>query len=151
MTDKESITLTKDQFADLMDRVAALANPRMNPLEQRKLNEEIEREKRRDQVQIESAKTETLKAKARKDGCSHCRWPASSGKKAGHAAPRGTGEWVTQAQFHEQNGTIDLMCQRCQWIWRWKATPEEVSFLKDNDGGMAGFPPPAEEKLIYQG
>lgn len=147
----DAVTWTKEEFQNFLTALRDMAQPKMNPLEQKKFEEEAQKDARRNQMQVELAKVEMAKQKQRKEGCSHCRWPATAGKKGGHAAPRGQGEWVTQAQLHEQNGTIDLMCQRCTWIWRWKATPEEISYMKDNDGGMAGFPPPSEDRIVWQG
>lgn len=143
----ESITLTKDQFQQILD---ALQTPRMNPLEEKRLKDELERAKRLEQVQIESARTEMLKRENKKNGCSHTRYPMSAGKKAGHAAPRGQGEWTTSGQPHADD-TATMICERCGYTWRWKTTPQERDYFMNNDGGMLGMAPPEESRVIYQG
>lgn len=138
MSDKESITLTKEQFQDLL---TTLQSKPMNPLEQKKFEEEMEREKRRNLMQTESARIEMEKQRSRKFGCTHSR------DKDGNAAPRGQGTWTTQGQVHGDD-TITLICLRCAFEWHFKGTSYERDAAVNAAHGLLGMAPPEDSRLI---
>ena len=133
----EGITLSKEQFQDLL---AAISNPKMNPLEQKKFEEEEKKEKRRALLAVELGTAEAQSRYRKAMGCSHSR-----DGRTGNAVPRGTGEWTTGGQVHG-NDTITLSCLRCGTRWTWAATPQEREYA--NNAGLLGFTPPPIERCI---
>ena len=161
----ENVTLTKEQFQDLLNRVGSNQSPEqmqkivaaavmaartLNPLEQKALDERLEQEKRRSLMQVEFARIEEDSAWRRKHGCSHFRYP-SGHKLAGNPAPQNTpgGEWTVGGQLGGPYGEIATMvCLRCSWVWQWKPSVEERAFIEQN--GMLGMTPPAEDRLLSE-
>jgi hypothetical protein len=146
-------TFTWAQVQELIKTAIATAvaeSNKLNPIEQRKFDEEIGRERRRNMMMVELGKIEEASAKRRRSGCSHLRYPANAGKLAGHGAPPGTSgaEWTTAGQAY-QNGTAALMCQRCQSIWLFRPAPEYLADIREN--GMLGIPPPEEQNVLCIG
>lgn len=118
---------------------------RLDPIEEKKQKEEVERERRRSLMHVEMAKVEEQRRERQKNGCSHSRYPMSAGKLAGENCPRGQGEWLTSGQLHT-DGTATTICQRCSNVWHWRPTPQEFQYIIDQ--GMLGMAPPQEERLI---
>ena len=143
--------MANDEFKmskqDLIDIVSAAvaASHQLNPIEQRKYEQELETQKRKDRAMVELAKAEEEAAKRKKYGCTHSRLPMSAGKYGGHAAPKGQGEWVTGGQMHDDD-TATMICQRCSWTWHWKPTLQERQYIEQS--GMMGMAPPDESRLI---
>ena len=133
----DNITLTKDQFQQLVD---AIGHPKMNPLEQKKFDEEEKREKRRALLSVELGKAEAESRYRKQTGCSHSRDP-----RTGNAVPRGMGEWTTGGQPHGDD-TITLSCLRCGTQWTWKASPQEREYA--NNAGLLGFAPPPIDRCL---
>lgn len=123
----------------------ALANPRINPMEQKKYEEELKKEKRRALLAVELGRAEAQARWNKQNGCSHCRYPAGSGKLAGHACPRGQGEWCTGGQVHGDD-TASLICTRCGTLWRFQASPQEREYIRET-GGTGMVPPPIDRCL----
>lgn len=117
----------------------------MNPIEQRKFNEELARDRRRDLLSIELSKAETERINRLRNGCTHMR-----NEKTGMPIARGStnGEWVTSGQAY-QDGTAMVICQRCATTWIFKPTPEEYSSILQN--GLLGVPPPPIEVTLCNG
>lgn len=142
--------ISKEDLQKLLREVVAGAVAearRMNPLEQRKYDEDLKREQRRREMMVELGRIEDAARARRKYGCSHQRYPASAGKLAGHPCPNGQGEWTTGGQPHT-GGLISLICTRCSTIWVWRATGEEYQFAVDT--GMAGMAPPMESRCLSE-
>lgn len=122
-----------------------------NPIEQRMLDEHAQKDERRSKMMVALGKAEEEAAAAKKSGCSHCRWPASAGKKAGHAAPRNASgvEWCTGGQLIGAGSDIFmLVCCRCSTTWMWKLNPQEKDYIAGG-GETIGWAPPAEERLLH--
>lgn len=115
-----------------------------NVLEQKKLDEELERERRRNQLSIELGYADEMGRWRKQNSCTHCVYPIGH-RQAGQNAPRGIGEWCTGGQVHG-NGTITLICNRCQTTWNFKATPEEIQYATDAEHGLLGYEPPPIER-----
>lgn len=137
MSDKDTVVMSKDQFQQILD---ALGN-RMNPLEQKKYEEELARDKRRTAMQIESARIEIEKRERQKNSCTHTR------DKEGNMAPRGQGMWTTGGQVHGDD-TISLLCMRCGFVWKFKGTPSERDLAVNGPHGLLGLAPPDDSRLI---
>jgi len=141
MSDKDTITFSKDQFQQFLDKLAEASQQRMNPLEEKKYKEEMEREKRRLAMQMESARIEIEKTNRRKYGCTHTR------DKEGNSAPRGQGTWTTSGQVHGDD-TITLICMRCGTDWHFKGSPNERDLAVNGPHGLLGMAPPDESRVI---
>ena len=142
----ESINMTKEQLQEIL--AAAISGAKqMNPLEQKKYNEELEKERRRARMMVTLGKAEEEARRNRELGCSHTRYPATHGKLAGHPAPRGQGEWCTGGQIHGY-GLIGITCLRCGSHWMFRASQQELAYA--NDAGLMGFPPPPTERVLEQ-
>ena len=126
---------------------AIQAGNKLNPLEQKKYDEEIAAQKRKDLAARQLAKIEQEAMENKKRSCTHSRLPMSAGKFGGHSAPKGQGEWVTGGQMHGDD-TATLICQRCSWTWHWKPTLQERQYIEQQ--GMMGMAPPDESRLIKQ-
>jgi hypothetical protein len=138
--------LNEEALARIVAAAIQAAN-KLNPLEEKKLQEELAAQKRRDQAAIQLAKIEEESMRNRKSGCSHSRHPMAMGKLGGHAAPKGKGEWTTGGQMHDDD-TATMVCTRCSWTWHWKPTLQERQYIEQN--GMMGMAPPDESRLIKQ-
>lgn len=126
---------------------AVLAANKMNPIEQRKFDEEAERDRKRTEMMIQLGKIEEEAARRRKEGCTHMTYTMSAGKKAGEMAPVGAAnsEWKTGGQAY-QNGLASLVCLRCQTVWLFKPTPEYYSAIMQN-GLLGEAPPPPQDTM----
>jgi hypothetical protein len=117
----------------------------LNPIEQKKLDEDLKKENRRNLLAIELGKAEEARIKRLRDGCSHMRDP-----RTGDGVARGSmyGEWCTSGQVY-QNGLAMLLCQRCAWSWIFKPAPEAYSVMLQN--GLLKMPPPPDEITYCMG
>jgi hypothetical protein len=122
----------------------------LNPLDQRKYDEILAREKRRDLLAVQLGKAEEEAYQRRKNGCSHLRYPATAGKLSGHMAPPGYhgAEWRTGGQVY-QNGLAMMLCLHCATSWWFKPTPEYYAVLAQN--GLDSTAPPPDDKCICIG
>lgn len=141
---ENELRITKSDLQDLLSTLMKEVKS-MNPLEQKKYDEEVAKDKRRAQMVVSLGRAEEEAMNQKKGRCSHCRWPAGSGKRSGEAAPRGQGEWCTGGQKHGDQ-TASLICGRCAFEWRFRPTPGEMDYL-DNEGFM-GFAPPSDDRLL---
>jgi hypothetical protein len=81
----------------------------------------------------------------RKNGCTHTRHALGT-KLAGHAAPRGQGEWTTGGQMHG-DGTATITCTRCAYQWRFLPNHTEREYTQDS-GLLGAAPPPARKNRL---
>jgi hypothetical protein len=143
----EAVTLSKEDLSKLLE-AAIRAAKAPNVLEQKAIDEAIEKEKRRNLLMKELGKAEQETMLRRKNGCSHSRHPQGSGKRAGQPAPRGQGEWTTGGQLVGRDLAV-LCCLRCAWTWQWQPTYEEREFILNE--GMLGMAPPPADRLLAEG
>lgn len=147
--------MTKNDVQDLLEKQSemfmefAKQMTKLNPVEQRTLDEAIEKEKRRAMAMIEFGKVEEEAERRKRENCSHMRYPATAGRMSGHGAPRGTlgAEWCTGGQAY-QNGTATLICQRCSTTWLFRPSPEYYTAIVQN-GLMGEAPPPEKDTLCF--
>lgn len=133
-------TFTKAEVFDLMrSMITELKKP--NPLEERKLKEELEKEQRRKLAMVELGKAEEFARTNRQKNCSHSR------DDKGNYVTRGTGTWTTGGQVNS-SGVGSLVCLRCSKSWRWRASAAEREY--SDSVGMLGFVPPPEEICLTQ-
>src|SRR6516225_8112842 len=139
-----SLNISPEQLQEILKTVLQQAN-QLNPIEQRKLDEELAREHRRNLLMVELGKQEELKELRKRNGCTHMRDP-----KTGDNVARGTpyGEWTTGGQAY-QNGLASLICTRCSTVWLFKPEAEYYNYILQN--GMMKQPPPAEEFCYCMG
>lgn len=138
------VYFTAEQLQAFMAQAMAAAVSearKMTPLEERKYNEELEREKRRTRMSVELAKAEEQMARNRMLGCSHKADPRTG---LAISRDRVDGDWTTGGQMHS-NDLATLACMRCGWTWRWRTTPAERDYI--NNVGMLHMSPPAEERV----
>lgn len=136
-----SLNISKEDLKELLMSVMA-ASRQMNPLEEKKYNEELEKERRKAHLVRQLGEDEERQISQRRNGCSHC-----VDKDTGQPVPRGTGLWCTQGQVHS-NDIISLICMRCSTTWHWKGTPQERAYAIDAEHGLLHIPPPSEERLL---
>lgn len=129
---------------------AVLSANKLNPIEQRRFDEEMERERKRSQLMIQLGKIEEEATRRRRMGCTHMTYTMSAGKRAGEMAPLGAAnaEWKTGGQAY-QNGTASIVCLRCQTVWLFRPTPEYYNAIIQN--GLLGEAPPPEKDTICIG
>jgi hypothetical protein len=121
---------------------AAVSEARkMTPMEERKYKQELERERRRDRMAIELAKTEEQRERNRRLGCSHRCDPKTG---LGVGRDRADGIWTTGGQLHG-NDLATLVCLRCAWTWRWKTNSQERDYI--NNAGMLYMAPPDKDRV----
>lgn len=137
MEEQKGINLSEEQFRQLLD---AFGQPRMNPLEQKRFDEEMKRDKRRALLAAEIGGIEAMSRYNRQRNCSHCRDP-----RTGNPCARGQGEWRTGGQIHGDD-TATMMCLYCGTTWRWATTAQEREYI--NNAGMLGMAPPPIERCI---
>jgi len=144
-----SIEMTPQQFQAILESVVAKAKE-LNPLDQRKYDEMLAKERRRDLLAVQIGKAEEEASRARRNNCSHMRYGASAGKHAGELCPKGSpgGEFCTGGQAH-QNGLVHLFCSRCNSEWWFQPTQDYYTFILQN--GIDGIAPPPEEHTICIG
>jgi len=149
----ETISITPQQLQELLKTAISEAvsqATKLNPIEQRKLDEELQKDKRRNMMMIQLGKIEEESARQKRDGCSHMRYPASAGKLSGHSAPRGAlgAEWVTGGQAY-QDGTAMVICLRCSSTWLFRPDSSYYNAILQN--GLLGEAPPPEAQTICPG
>lgn len=135
----EAFTISKDALKELLLEVMTSAR-KMTPLEERKYQEEVETERRRNAMMVEMAKAEEEGLKRKRTGCSHKR-DKSTGENVPRSDPYGV--WITQGQLHS-NDVISLICLRCSTVWQWKADTSLRQYAQDSEHGLLGFPPPVD-------
>lgn len=138
-----SITLTKEDLKELLISVMQAANT-MNPLEQKKYEEELMKEKRKAMLVKQLGEEEERQLALRRNSCSHC-----VDKSTGESVPRGQGMWITQGQVHS-NDVISIVCLRCATVWYFKGTASERDYSINAEHGMLHFPPPSPERLLAE-
>jgi hypothetical protein len=136
---QNTVSLTHEQLQDLMRVMLQEAN-KPNWLEQKQLDAEIEKDRRRSVLAIELGRVEEEAKWRRQHSCTHTR-----DEKSGNAAPRGKGVFTTSGQIHSDD-VITLICMRCATTWRWKASPEEREYV--NNAGLLHFAPPPVEHCL---
>ena len=137
---KSQVTgFTYEQVQELL-RVAIAEASKLNPIEQKRLDEEIERDRRRKQLSIELGRVEEESRWRRQNSCTHSRHNTT-----GESVPRGMGTWTTCGQTHSDD-TISLICMRCATLWHFQATPRERELA--NGAGLLGFAPPPIERCL---
>ena len=144
MTETNGIYFSPDQLQEFMAKAmaAAVAEARkMTPMEERKYNEEVQREKRRDRMAIELAKAEEQIQRNKRLGCSH-KCDPRTGLAVGR--DRQDGDWTTGGQLHG-NDMATLVCIRCAWTWRWITSPAERDYI--NNAGMLHMSPPDQGRV----
>ena len=114
----ESVNITYDQLQKLMAEAmtsAIRAAKEPDPLRQREIDKEIEKDKRRSLMMIALAKAEEEARLLKKDRCTHCAYP-SGHERAGELAPSNleSKKWTTGGQLTGESEEIaTLVCQRC--------------------------------------
>ena len=136
-----SMNISKEDLKELLMAVMT-ASKSMNPLEEKKYQEELEKDRRKALLVKQLGEDEERQIAMRRDGCSHC-----VDKETGQPVPRGTGQWCTQGQVHS-NDIISLICMRCSTTWHWKGTPAERAYAIDAEHGLLHIPPPSEARLL---
>lgn len=126
-------------------RTAIAEAVKLNPIEQRKLDEELAREKRKSMMMVQLGKIEEEAARAKRENCSHMR-DAKTGDSVARNAPNG--EWTTGGQAY-QDGTAMVICVRCSSTWLFRPSPEYYNVILQN--GLRGAPPPPEHMTICNG
>jgi hypothetical protein len=147
------ISISPEQLQDLLKTAIAEAvgqATKLNPIEQRKLDEELQKDRRRNMMMIQLGKIEEESARQKRDGCSHMRHPAGAGKLAGHSAPRGSlgAEWCTGGQAY-QDGTAMIICLRCSSTWLFRPDSNYYNAILQN--GLLGEAPPPDAQTICPG
>ena len=143
MSEKE-ISLTPSQLQDIIKSAvtsAIKANSAMNPLEQKKFDEQMEIERRKTQAAIELARIDEESRWRKQNSCSH-----SCHDKTGESVARGTGRWTTSGQMHG-DGTCTLICVRCATAWHYQPTRDESEYIL-NGPGLLGYAPPPLERCL---
>jgi len=139
MAEKE-LSLTASQLQSIIETAVKAASA-PNALEKKRLDEELDREKRRAILAVQLGNIEEEARWRKQNSCSH-----SCNDKTGESVPRGTGRWVTGGQLHG-NGEATLICQRCATTWRFKPTHEESEWIL-NGPGLLGYAPPPLERCL---
>ena len=134
------VNMTPEQLQKILEAVLAKAT-QMNPLEQKKWDEDLAKQRRKDLLAVEVGKAEQEAQDRRRNSCSHMRFNASAGKLSGQSAPRGTpgAEWCTGGQAY-QNGLVMVFCSRCHTSWWFQPTQEFYTMIIQN--GIDGMQPP---------
>jgi hypothetical protein len=143
------ISISPEQLQELLKTAIAEAT-KLNPIEQRKLDEELQKDRRRNQMMIQLGKIEEEAARRKRDGCSHMRHPAGSGKLAGQSAAKGSlgAEWCTGGQAY-QDGLAMVICLRCSSTWLFRPDSNYYNAILQN--GLLGEAPPSDEMTICPG
>lgn len=142
--DTPVVTLSPEQLQEILRAVVEQAT-KLNPLEQRKLDEELAKERKKAMMMVTLGRIEEEAAQRKQNGCSHMR-----DAKTGDGVPRGwpTGEWVTSGQAY-QNGTAVIICQRCSRTWLFKPDPSYYNDIIQN--GLLKAMPPKDELTLCPG
>lgn len=139
MPEQNETTFTKAEVFELMRSLIA-ESKKLNPLEERKLKEELEKESRRSRAMVELGKAEEFARTNKQNTCPHSR------DDKGNFVPRGQGTWTTGGHVNTA-GIGSLVCLRCSKSWRWRASAAEREY-SDNQGLLSYAPPPDEYCLI---
>jgi hypothetical protein len=142
------ISITPEELQNLLRsaiKEAVASATALNPLEQRKLDEELAKDHRRSAMILQLGKIEAEAQLQKRNACSHMR-----DAKTGDAVPRNwpTGEWTTGGQAY-QNGLAVIICQRCSTTWMFKPEPNYYNAILQN--GLLKAAPPPEEYTICPG
>ena len=140
MSNNNSMNITHEQLQEIL-RTAIAEATKPNWLEQKKMDEEMERDRRRTILAVELGRAQEEKLWREQNLCTHCR-----NEKTGEAVKRGTGVWCTSGQAHT-NDVASLICQRCATLWQFKVTPEEREYII-NGPGLMGFAPPPIDRCL---
>jgi len=141
---KQGITLTYEQLQDLMRTFGESAS-KLNPLEQRKLDDEMARERRKAMMMVELGKAEEQARLQKQNGCSHMRDFRTGDSVASGAA---NGEWTTGGQAY-QNGTAAIICTRCSKVALFRPSPDYYNIIIQN--GLLKQPFPPDEQTLCIG
>ena len=136
-----TLSISKEDLKELLMAVMG-ASKSMNPLEEKKYKEELEKERRKALLVKQLGEDEERQMAQRRGGCSHC-----VDKDTGQPVARGTGMWCTQGQVHS-NDVISLICMRCSTVWYWKGTAQERAYAIDAEHGLLHIPPPSADRII---
>lgn len=137
-----AVYMTPAQIQELLRSVLAESH-RMNPIEQKKFDEEMQKESRRAKLMVSLGKAEEESQRRKRDNCSHKRWPMTAGRRAGEMCPKSEpGEWTTGGQAY-QDGTAAIICTRCSTVKRFRPGPEYYNAIIQN--GLLNEPFPPEE------
>ncbi len=141
--------ITPEQLQEILATVIKEAKS-LNPLEQKKFDEDMKQERRRAKMVASLGRAEEEAQRAKRDRCSHMRYGANMGKNSGLSAPKGAmgAEWCTSGQAY-QDGTALIICERCSTTWRFKPTAEFYSVIVQN--GLLGEAPPPPEMTLCNG
>lgn len=148
-----TISLTPEDLQNLLKTAigeAVAQATRLNPLEQRKLDEELAKDRRKTAMIKQLGEIEERSMREKRDRCSHMRFPAGSGKNSGQSAPRGAlgAEWCTGGQAY-QDGTAMIICLRCSDTWLFRPDASYYNAIIQN--GLLGETPPPMELTICPG
>lgn len=145
----EKVEMNAEQLQKILEAVLDKAK-QLNPLDQRKYDEILRKEKRRDDFALSLGEIERAKNENLARNCSHMRYPATAGKLSGHVAPKGYpgAEWRTGGQMY-QNGLAMMLCLRCGTSWWFRPTPEYASYLMQN--GLDSTAPPEDKDCVCIG
>lgn len=142
-----TIEMTPEQLQQLLKAAvqgavdtAVTAAKQMNPLEQRKYNEELANEERKKLLR-EAVGRDKMRVLNAKKNCTHSR------DNIGKYVPKGQGVWTTSGQLHSDD-TISLLCLRCQRTWVFKSLPWERELFHTGEHGLLGLAPPSDERLL---
>ena len=116
-----TISLTPEALQELLKTAIAEAvaqATKLNPIEQKKLDEELEKDRRKNAMMRQLGAIEEESMRRKRNACSHKRFPANAGRLAGHGAPPDAlgAEWCTGGQAY-QDGTAMIICMRCSSTW----------------------------------
>lgn len=153
MPEQRGMFITPEQLQDLLKTAigeAVAQATKLNPLEQRKLDEQLAQDRRKTAMIKQLGEIEEKSMREKRDRCSHLRYPAGSGKLAGHGAPRGAmgAEWCTGGQAY-QDGTAMVICLRCSNTWLFRPDSNYYNAILQN--GLLGEAPPSEELTVCPG
>ena len=143
------VYMTKEDLQSILEAILAKSN-QLNPLEQKKFDEEMAKQRRRDLLAVEVGRAEQEAQDRKKNACSHMRYPATAGKLSGQSAPKGTpgAEFTTGGQAY-QNGLAMQFCTRCQTQWWFKPTQDYYTVIMQE--GLSQTAPPPEDQCMCIG
>jgi len=138
------LNITPEQLQELL-RTAIAEATKLNPLQQRQLDEELARERRKNLMMRQLGQIEEESMRKKREGCSHMR-----DAKTGDGVPRNwpTGEWTTGGQAY-QDGTAMVICTRCSSTWLFRPEANYYGAILQN--GLRSSPPPPEHLTICPG
>jgi hypothetical protein len=144
-----NVEMSPEQLQKILEAVVSKVQA-LNPLDQRKYDEILRKERRRDDFALTLGAIEKEKNDNIRRSCSHLRYPATAGKLSGHVAPVGYpgAEWRTGGQAY-QNGLAMMLCLRCGTQWWFRPTPEYYTVLLQN--GLDNTAPPPDDHCICIG